>query len=286
MIGDLDAYLFHAVNQFCGNRFLDSLANVEEATNLLKGGLFMAIYYWLWFEMRGRQQHAHRKILIAMLMAGFAALAMARFLAHIVPFRVRPMFADPLYHAPSFPVSRNFELWSSFPSDTAALFFALTVGVLVIWRAAGILLLAYTCLWICLPRLYLGLHYPSDLIGGAVIGSATAGLFFRLAKTGAYDRWIGGPLLRLENRYPPIFYACAFPLLYEIAITFVDVRYALHHSGFLFQLPPAALGAIAILLLGMVSLIAAFCWKRARSNRRTFAPQQELFGDARDPATL
>jgi len=268
VIQDFDNYLFHAVNAFSGNRFLDSLANLEEATNILKGGLFMAIYCWLWFEMRGRQQETRRKILIAMLMASFAALSIARTLAHIIPFRVRPMFADPLYHVPSVPVSRNFELWSSFPSDTAALFFALGVGVFILWRGAGILLLAYTCLWICLPRLFLGLHYPSDLIAGAAIGAASAGLFFWLAETRAFDRWIGGPLLRLENTYPMIFYACAFPLMYEIAITFVDVRYALHHAGFLLQLPPAVRAALGLFLLAMMSLIAAFFWRRAKSNRR------------------
>jgi hypothetical protein len=48
--------------------------------------------------------------------------------------------------------------------------------------------------------------------------------------------------------------------------TFVDVRYALHHSGFLFQLPPAQLAAIGIFLLAMVSLLAAFFWRRAKSN--------------------
>jgi undecaprenyl-diphosphatase len=218
--------------------------------------------------MRGRQQEAHRKILIAMLMASFAALSLARLLAHIVPFRVRPMFADPLYHLPSIAVSPNYELWSSFPSDTASLFFALGVGVFTIWRAAGILLLVYTGLWICLPRLYLGLHYPSDLIGGAIIGAASAGLFFWLAETRLYDRWIGGPLLRLENRYPAIFYACAFAVLYEIAIMFTDVRYAMHHSGFLFRLAPVELAAIGFFLLGIASLLGVFFWRRAKSSRR------------------
>jgi membrane-associated phospholipid phosphatase len=269
VIQNFDNYLFHAVNAFSGNRFLDSLAQIEEATTLLKGGLFMAVYCWLWFEMRGHQRETHRKILIAMLMASFAALCIARTLAHIIPFRVRPMFADPLFHMPSIPISPNYELWSSFPSDTAALFFALGVGVFILWRGAGILFLIYTSLWICLPRLFLGLHYPSDLIAGAVVGSASAGIFRWLATTRIYDRWIGGPLLRLENTYPAIFYTCAFPLLYEIAIMFVDVRYAMHHVDFLFQLPPAQLAAIGIFLAGMVSLLAAFFWKRAQSNRRS-----------------
>jgi undecaprenyl-diphosphatase len=280
VIQNLDSILFQAVNGFSGNRFLDSLADIEEATGLLKGGLFMAVYYWLWFEMRGRQQQAHRKILIAMLMAGFAALSIARILAHIIPFRVRPMFAEPLYHAPSITVSPNYELWSSFPSDTAALFFALAVGVFIIWRAAGLLLLAYTCLWICLPRLYLGLHYPSDLISGAIIGAASAALFFWLTKTRAYDRWIGEPVLHVESTYPAIFYTCAFLVLYEIAIMFTDVRYAMHHSGFLFQLPPAELAASGFLLLGMMSLLAAFFWKRAKSNRG-FSKLTSVAGSAR-----
>jgi membrane-associated phospholipid phosphatase len=268
MIQNFDAYLFHAVNAFSGNRFLDSLAQVEEATNLLKGGLFMAVYYWLWFEMRGRQQQAHRKILIAMLMASFAGLCIARTLAHIVPFRVRPLFADPLYHVPSITVSANYELWNSFPSDTAALFFALAVGVFVLWRAAGILLLVYTSLWICLPRLFLGLHYPTDLIGGSLVGAAGVGLFWRLEKTRLFARWIGGPLLRLERNYPPIFYACAFPLLYEMAFLFGDVRYATRHASFLFRLQPAEIALLAIFLLAMVALVAAFFWKRARSDRK------------------
>ena len=282
MIQNFDNVLFHAVNAFSGSRFLDSLADIEENTNLLKGGLFMAVYCWLWFEMRGRHD-PHRKVLIAMLMASFAALSIARILAHIIPFRIRPMFADPLYHLPSIAVSPNYERWSSFPSDTAALFFALAVGVLILWRAAGLLFLAYTCLWICLPRLYLGLHYPSDLIGGALVGSASACLFWWLARTRLYNRWIGEPALALENRYPMIFYACAFPLLYEIAIMFADVRYAMHRSIFL---APAELAAMGIFLLVMLSLFAAFFWKRARTNRQAFAPQHDLFGDARDPATL
>ena len=283
MIQNLDSTLFHAVNAFSGNRFLDCLADIEESTSLLKGGLFMAVYYWLWFEMRGRQQEAHRKILIAMLMASFAALSIARILARIVPFRVRPMFADSLYHMPSITVSPNYELWSSFPSDTASLFFALGVGVFLIWRAAGVLLLVYTCLWICLPRLYLGLHWPSDLIGGAIIGAASAGLFFWLAETRIYDRWIGGPLLRLENSYPAIFYACAFPVLYEIAIMFTDVRYAMHHSGFLFQLPAAYLAAIGFFLLGMMSLLAVLFWKRANPTTGSTSPFPPRHGQEAGP---
>jgi undecaprenyl-diphosphatase len=261
-----DAALFHAVNGFSGQWFLDSLADIEENCSLLKGALFIAVYCWLWFEPRGRGQDTKRQTLIAMLMACFAAIVVARVLAHVLPFRVRPMYADPLYHAPSFAFTANFENWSSFPSDSAAMFIALALGVFVIWRAAGILLLVYASLWICLPRLFLGLHYPSDLIGGALIGAASVWLFWRLSGTRVFGRWVGSHLLALERGYPAIFYPCAFLVMYEISIMFGDVRYTLRHAGFLFRLAPAQIAMLGIFLLAMVVLIAAFFWKRARSE--------------------
>lgn len=266
MIQYFDTTLFRAVNRFAGLWFLDSLTDIEENTLLLKGGLFMAVYCWLWFESRGRKQDTKRQTLIAMLMAGFAALFIARALAHVIPFRIRPMYADPLYRHPVYDVTPNMENWSSFPSDTAALFFALAMGVFLIWRAAGALLLAYTTVWICLPRLYLGLHYPSDLIVGAWIGAASACLFWFLARTRLFGRWIGGPLLRLEDRYPPIFYILAFPVVYEAGLMFGDARYALRHAAFLLKLPPSQIAIVWTFLLGFAILVAGLFWKRARSE--------------------
>ena len=266
MIQYFDTTLFRAVNRFAGQWFLDSLTDIEENTILLKGGLFMAVYCWLWFESRGRKQERTRQTLIAMLVAGMAALFIARGLAHIIPFRIRPMYADPLYHHPVYNIMANMEDWSSFPSDTAALFFALAMGVFLIWRAAGALLLAYAAVWICLPRLYLGLHYPRDLLVGAWIGSACACLAWFVARTRLYGRWIGRPLLRLEHNYPPIFYLFAFPVVYETGLMFGDARYALRHAIFLFKLPPSQIAILGTFLLGFAILIAGLFWKRARSE--------------------
>ena len=276
MIQSFDTTLFRAVNRFAGEWFLDCLADIEENFFLLKGGLFMAIYCWLWFEARGPKQERTRQSLIAMLMASFTALLIARTLAQLLPFRLRPIYADPLYHAPSFAFTPNFESWSSFPSDTAALFVSLALGVFVVWRAAGLLLLIYTSLWICLPRLFLGLHYPTDLIGGTLIGAASVGLFWRLEKTRLFARWIGRPLIGLERRYPSIFYACAFSVLYEIAMIFGDVRYAMKHASFLFKLPPSQLAILWTFLLGIVILVVAFFWKRARSEAGHYSAVAEF----------
>jgi PAP2 superfamily len=66
------------------------------------------------------------------------------------------------------------EGWSSFPSDHAAFFFALSVVFFFICRRAGVFAIAYSALVVCLPRAYLGIHYPTDLIAGALLGIGVA----------------------------------------------------------------------------------------------------------------
>jgi hypothetical protein len=57
--------------------------------------------------------------------------------------------------------------WSSFPSDHACLFFALATGLCLISPVIGGLALLHASLIVSLPRIYLGLHYPTDVLAGA-----------------------------------------------------------------------------------------------------------------------
>lgn len=80
-----------------------------------------------------------------------------------------------------------------FISSHAANHFALSVFLyLVLWknnRFAGISLLLWATL-ICYSRIYLGVHYPSDIFVGAVVGSLLAILVYRW-----YSRLIPEPAL-------------------------------------------------------------------------------------------
>ena len=62
---------------------------------------------------------------------------------------------------------------SSFPSGHAAFFFALATGVFIYYRKWGILFYLFA-LAMGISRVIAGIHWPSDILGGAVIGIASA----------------------------------------------------------------------------------------------------------------
>jgi undecaprenyl-diphosphatase len=68
----------------------------------------------------------------------------------------------------------------SFPSDHAALAFALAGAILLINRRWGWTFIAIAAL-ISIARVYVGVHYPSDVLAGALIGLICAYLVHRLA---------------------------------------------------------------------------------------------------------
>jgi len=81
--------------------------------------------------------------------------------------RVRPCQAHTWAHALSFSLPTD----CSFPSGHAAGSFAFATFVMTLNRRAGMILLPIAML-IGLSRVALGVHYPSDVLAGAVLGAA------------------------------------------------------------------------------------------------------------------
>jgi undecaprenyl-diphosphatase len=191
---------------------------------LLKGAVPGGLFWWGWFRKDQRTPKS-RELLLSGLFAGLLALVVARGLAETLPFRERPL-QNPAVHfqLPYEGVQTTLIGWSSFPSDHAAVFFALATTFCFISRTAGILALCHAFFIVCLPRIYLGYHYPTDILAGAIVGIGAAYLSQRLALRTAAPRrsleWI--------DRQPSISYALLFLVTFQIAISFDSVRQLAH----------------------------------------------------------
>ena len=98
--------------------------------------------------------------------------------------------------------------------------FALAASLFRASPVVGVLAVIEAVLFICLPRLYLGLHHPSDLIAGALVGICIAYAIGWIDRRGT----LTGPLFRLEVVKPALFYTVGFFTLFEIAEMFQSFR--------------------------------------------------------------
>lgn len=216
-----DHGLILAVNQYADrSRGFDQFVVQLSTTDLLKGGVVLGVLWWLWFSSRPDLRDV-RVRLLATLAAGAVAALAGRALADSLPFRTRPLH-EPLLHF-HLPLTEGRDLlrdFSSFPSDHAMLFTALSVGVLFVSRRAGIFLLVWTFFVVLMPRLYLGLHYPSDLLAGMLIGALIACV---LQLRGVRER-LAMPFLAWLDRQPASFYTSMYLATLQVGTLFADVR--------------------------------------------------------------
>ncbi|MDD5321386.1 MAG: phosphatase PAP2 family protein [Methylococcales bacterium] len=229
-----DLNIITYINQFSQNSWaFDKTILFLSNSNLLKGGVLVTIIWWAWFKIDERQS-LNREHLTSTLLCCFLAILVGRVLALTLPFRLRPFQEESLVFLIPYGMEETIlEGWTSFPSDHAVYFFALSTGLLFVSRKVGAFALAYTTLFICLPRIYLGMHYPTDIIAGAVIGMTIASLGnISLVHSKSVKLIINWSLSK-----PHFFYPLFFILTYQITNMFEDVRnigngvYKLFQSG-------------------------------------------------------
>jgi undecaprenyl-diphosphatase len=220
-----DSFALSFVNEFAGRSIIfDKIMVVIVDQSLIKGGFLMALLWWVWFrDVDDIKSSVARNHIIAIIAGCFFSLLSARILAKSLPFRLRPLFnPDVSFTMPyGWKYGGGLESWSSFPSDHAVMFFALAVGLLFISRAVGILVLIHTVLFICFPRVFLGLHYPSDILAGAFLGTFFGVVFNQQTLM----NYITRPFNYWLRKSAGTFYACSFLLTFEIASLFDDIRF-------------------------------------------------------------
>jgi len=215
------------LSRLAGNWFIDRVVAFQESNEIFKGAFILAAYWWVWFR-RGSDREKRRKSIIAIMSATALAIVVTRILAAVTPFRLRPIYVPNLEPHWSFPINTSFEQWNSFPSDTTAYFCALAFGLIVLLPRLKVPIVLYTAGWVCFPRVYLGYHYASDVVAGAVIGVAVvwAALRAEWLKSAVTPR-----VVAFENARPDVFYPAAFLVTFEMAHIFWDIRVLEHKLG-------------------------------------------------------
>lgn len=214
----LDDRLLIWANQFAGRwPELDRTGAWLLSATLVKFAPIMLVLCWFWFD-RNPQQAQRRARVIDAIACGLAALFVGRVLALALPFRERPLSRPELHFVSD--IETTLRTWSAFPSDHAVMGFAFAAAIYRLSPRAGWWVALHAAVVICLPRFYFGLHHPSDLLAGALVGVALVTLLAHLSQR----RVVTDAVLRFEQRAPGAFYAAGFLLMFELAEMFASLR--------------------------------------------------------------
>ena len=145
------------------------------------GGIVVAWFLYAWLAGGA----ADRRDALAALLSAVIALGINQLISTIWD-RPRPFVAHPGSVHVLLASSRD----AGFPSDHAAAGFAIATVVVLAHRRWGTLALAAAAL-MSYARVFDGLHYPGDVLAGAVIGVGVGC---------ALMRWGAGPLAAIQTR--------------------------------------------------------------------------------------
>jgi membrane-associated phospholipid phosphatase len=218
----LDRPAARAINSLTtGWQFANELA-FALAYPTVQGVIVVSLIWYCWFSDITTESRAR---LVSGTCAAVLAGLIAHFLREALPTSPRPI-VDPLLklHLPDvlgdidglqaifYPDSHRF------PSDRATMFAGLAIAILLVRHKVGLLALACTMMAEG-SRIYLGLHYPADIIGSFSLAAAVVWL--------AQMRWgsrLGLQFVGWEATSAATFYMCIFFASYQLATAFQEMR--------------------------------------------------------------
>ncbi len=186
----LDFQLFQLINNLAGrNDFLDGLMRLLVNDYFLTTTMSLILVI-LWFEGQDQsQRERNQRAVLRAIIALFAANIVLK-LCNLIYFRPRPFIdheVNLLFYRPTD---------SSFPSNPATVGFSLATAIWMYNRQLGALLLVLATL-LGLSRIYCGVHYPLDVIAGALLGALSA---YLMVKKGGFVDPVAGLIIRMGRR--------------------------------------------------------------------------------------
>lgn len=161
----MDYSLYKSINGLSGSAVPDEIFRfVAERFPIVLGALIALLFLIPWRHRREQRRCGA----VFGTVAAALALLINQPISHAVG-RLRPYIAHPA--TAHLLIARSHD--ASFPSDHATGGFALACGMFLYDRVAGTVLFLLAAL-LAVARVYVGTHYPSDVVGGAAIGTAVA----------------------------------------------------------------------------------------------------------------
>lgn len=160
-MSNTDLQIFYAINNLAGNyKFVDTLGTFIAGYG---GILLMAVLVvMLWFMDWGLSRLKNRYGVVL----AVQTVALSTGLVYLIKLfyeRARPFVNNAVnllvQHSP---------LEAGFPSQHSAIAFAIAVPILIYNRRAGIWLF-FIALLVGFGRVFVGVHYPFDIVGGLVV---------------------------------------------------------------------------------------------------------------------
>lgn len=146
---------------------------------LVRGGPVFFSLVLVWFA---KAEPEHQLKILSGLVATMLATLTAVTLQFVVTPHVRPFLdsALPINTAGIDLGDVGLHRMSSFPSDSAALYFAVCTIIFLQNRKLGVVCGIWSFLTVGVCRVALGYHYPSDILGALILGSGYVLIFSKL----------------------------------------------------------------------------------------------------------
>lgn len=174
MLADADKALFLWVNGLVGGAPAVDAAMRWLASDYLVPVCMGLTLVGLWFAGRTSAERMRFQIGMFTALTAMALSSLAVFVCNALFFRPRPFDGlddvSLLFYMPTD---------SSFPSNSAAVAFAIAAGLWRVDRRLGGVMFAAAAVY-GFSRVYVGVHYPADILGGAAIALVVAALTARL----------------------------------------------------------------------------------------------------------
>ncbi len=156
----MDYSILRLINNFAGQKIWLDILGIIFSDFLIFAIPLIIILVYFFSKKRRKLFFISLKIIFALVLVCLINYSLKKIIARPRPFvdhndiyQLAKLFAD----------LKDF----SFPSNHAAIAFVMAISVLIDWKKFGLILLGLAVI-VGLGRIFVGVHYPTDVLGGII----------------------------------------------------------------------------------------------------------------------